>query len=74
MAKGKNAIISAMGIDSKVKGRAGTLITLTEWIFSYKEDKLIPTQPKTAEIDGITLKENTFYTLRHGEFVEVGKD
>ena len=70
ISKGKNAIISASGRDSIVKGRIGSLVTFLEWEFSYKEDEFVPTLPKTVVIDGKIIKENIFYTLRRGQFVE----
>ena len=72
--KGNNAVISATGRDSKVKGKIGSIITLTEWKYSLKLDKVIPYLSKTVTIDGEIIKENTFYTLHNGAFIEAGKE
>ena len=66
---GEKAVISAIGYKSYVKGIIGTWITLAE----YKEEinRFIINLVKTEQIDGIKLKENTYYTLYNGEFTEV---
>ena len=62
--KGKNSIATA-GSGSKIKGVKGSWIVLTE----YDDGNI--TAVKSAMIDGKKLKENTFYKLKNGEFVEV---
>lgn len=62
---GENSIAVNVGKEGMVKGVKGTWITLAE----YKDDECICV--KSAQIDGEKLKENTFYTLENGNFVEV---
>lgn len=52
----------------KVKGKIGSWITLAEW----KNDDGIckPKCVKTEYIDGTRIKEDTWYYLKNGEFVE----
>ena len=42
---------------------------LAEWEYLYGE--YTPVCVKAAQIDGETLKEDTFYRLENGEFVEM---
>ena len=63
---GKNSVVMCAGSDSIVKGRIGTWITLAE----YDNDGECALC-KSARIDGETLKADTWYTLKNGEFVEV---
>lgn len=74
ISKGKGAVISATGKDSKVKAGKGSIISLTEWSYSLAIDDMVPICIRAVMIDGEKFKENTFYTLRRGEFVEVGKE
>ena len=53
-----------------MKIRAGDIDT--EW--EQTEDGYVPVCVKSAQIDGETLKPDTWYTLKGGEFVEVGDD
>lgn len=39
-------------------------------VFEQKEDAYIPICVKTEQIDGEKIKEDTFYKLENGEFVE----
>jgi hypothetical protein len=68
---GTNCLISASGRNSIVKGRIGDIITLTEWEYKYKLGKYVPKQTLTKIIDGKEIKENKFYKILDGEFVEV---
>ena len=67
--EGKNAVICCAGRGSMAKGKIGSWITLAEW--KWKNDKYIPTCVKTKKIDGVKIKEDTFYTLKNGKFVKV---
>lgn len=68
---GKNCVGANIGIDGTIKGKIGDWITLAEYIYDYNEmtDKCIGV--KSGQIDGVNLKEDTFYQLINGEFVEV---
>lgn len=67
----KLKIKSKIGFDSKIKGKKDNWIVLAEWVFDEDIEKYIPVCVKTAQIDGKVLKEDTFYKLENGKFVEV---
>lgn len=66
---GKYAVICCAGNNSIAKGKKGSWITLSEWV--YDDKNYIPKCVKTEYIDGEKIKEDTFYKLQGGEFVEV---
>lgn len=68
---GKYAVICCAGHDSIAKGKKGSWITLLEWEYSEEENANIPVCVKTKQIDGERIKEDTYYKLEKGEFVEV---
>ncbi|MBO7250221.1 MAG: hypothetical protein J6V42_03000, partial [Clostridia bacterium] len=68
---GKYAVICCAGNGSMAKGKIGSWLTLSEWEYSEKEKAHIPICVKTEKIDGERIKEDTFYKLEKGEFVEV---
>ena len=61
---GNRAVVSAIGINSMIKAKTGSWITLAE----YDEERK-PICVKSAMIDGENLLPDVFYTLRNGEFV-----
>ena len=62
---GKDSIAVANGYNSKARGASGCYIVLTE----YDDDgKLL--WAKMARVDGSAIRENVYYTLKNGEFVE----
>ena len=67
--EGKNSAGACLGRNSKIKGKIGTWITIA----SYDEKGVINCV-KSAQIDGTELKEDVFYRLKDGEFVEVEED
>ena len=68
--KGNYSVICCAGNNSIAKGKKGSWITLAEWKFDKKENAYIPICVKTERIDGEKIKEDTFYKLKNGEFVE----
>ncbi len=62
--KGENSTGVSIGEDSKIRGKIGDWITLAEW----KRGRIVSI--KSAKIDGKKLKEDTFYKLEHGKFVQ----
>lgn len=56
------------GNAGQAKGKIGSWIVLTEWEVCGME--CIPTVV-AKRIDGIEVREDTWYTLKNGEFVEV---
>ena len=65
---GKNSVIMCAGNGSKVKAKKGSWITLAEW--QTVGDEWKPVCVKTEQVDGERIKEDTFYKLKGGEFVE----
>ena len=68
--EGKESIALATGIESKAKGKIGCFIVLAEWKEIDNEYHIVDV--KSAKVDGKNIKEDTFYTLKDGKFVEVG--
>ena len=66
--EGNNAVVAAIGINSKIKAKKGSWITLAE----YDED-MKPVCVRSAQIDGKSLKEDVFYQLKGGGFVEAAE-
>lgn len=62
---GKDSIAVANGYKSKARGAIGCYIVLTEY-----DDSGNMLLAKMAKVDGAVIKENTWYTLKNGEFVE----
>ena len=67
--EGKESIALATGIDSKAKGKIGCFIVLAEWKEIDNEYHIVDV--KSAKVDGKNIKEDTFYMLKDGKFVEV---
>ena len=57
------------GNKSIAKAKIGSWITLTEW--KMIDGVYTPINVKTEKVDGKRIKEDTFYKLFNGEFVEV---
>ena len=68
---GKDSIVCAAGVDSIAKAMIGSWITLSEWKNDRDKDRYVPVCVKTEQVDGERIKEDTFYKLENGEFVEV---
>ena len=64
-ADGKDSLAVANGYKSKACGAMGCYIVLTE----YDDDGNM-LMAKMAKVDGSSIKENVFYTLKNGEFME----
>ena len=67
---GKYSVIMCAGNNSKAKGKIGSWITLAEWEYDNEESLWKPKCVKTEYIDGTKIKEDTWYILKDGEFVE----
>ena len=63
---GKNSVGANIGIKGQIKGIKGTWITLAEY-----DNNNICILVLSAKIDGEILKEDTFYTLKNGEFTKI---
>ena len=66
--EGKESIALATGINSKAKGKIGCFIVLSEWKEINYEYHIVDV--KSEKVDGKNIKEDTFYTLKDGTFVE----
>ena len=71
ISSGKNAVICCAGQNCAVKGKKGTWITLAEW--KWINGECVPVCVKTKKIDGVKIKEDTFYVLKNGKFTEIEK-
>ena len=69
-ASGKHSVVAGIGIDNIAKAVKGCWITLAEWRFDSEGNEYIPIYVKTEYVDGERIKENTYYKLENGEFVE----
>ena len=67
--EGKESIALATGIESKAKGKIGCFIVLAEWKEIEEEYHIVDV--KSTKVDGENIKEDTFYMLKDGKFVEV---
>ena len=70
-ASGEHSVMAGIGINNIAKGKKGCWIVLAEWVYDNKKDAYIPKYVKSKKIDGKTIKEDTFYKLKDGKFVEV---
>ncbi len=64
-ADGKDNVAVANGAHSKARGVLGCYLVLTE----YDDDGNM-LWAKMAKVDGVSVKENVWYTLKNGEFAE----
>ena len=69
--EGKYSVVCCAGHNSIVKAKKGSWITLSEWKYDEKEKCNIPVCVKTEFVAGENIKEDTFYKLENGKFVEV---
>ena len=67
---GKYAVVCCAGRGSIAKAKNGSWITLSEWEYNDKEKAYIPVCVKTLKVDGKKIKEDVFYKLENGKFVE----
>ena len=68
---GEDAVIMCAGSRSKAKGKNGSWITLAEWVKDEEKGRYVPVCVKTERVGGEKIKEDTYYTLKNGEFSEV---
>ena len=69
---GDYAVVMCAGNGSIAKAKKGSWITLAEWK-ENAEGKWIPVNVVTVQVDGEKIKEDTYYRLENGEFVEVSE-
>ena len=63
--KGKNSIACALGINGAAKGAKGCWIAVAEY-----DGNCNVIGGRFAMVDGEKIKEDTYYTIKNGEFVE----
>ena len=68
---GEDAVICCAGKHSRAKAKKGSWITLSEWVYHDTKERWVPACVKTEQVDGERIKEDTWYKLENGEFVEV---
>jgi len=71
---GLYAVVMCAGNNCIAKAKKGSFITLAEWEYSEEIGRYIPVNVKTRKVDGKHIKEDTFYKLVNGKFVEVKGD
>ena len=67
---GEDSVIMCAGIESRVKAKKGSWITLAEWKYDKDKKRNIPVCVKTEYVDGERIKADTWYMLNGGEFAE----
>ena len=68
---GEYSVIMCAGKNSAAKAKAGSWITLSEWVYDEEKGITIPKCVKTEYVDGKRIKEDTWYKLKNGKFIEV---
>ena len=68
---GDGCVICCAGHGSMAKAKKGSWITLAEWVYDESTKRWIPVYVKTEQVDGVNVKEDVWYRLKGGEFVEV---
>ena len=68
---GKSGISSNLGIYGQAAGKIGIWLVLAEWVEKDWEYEL--KEVKAVKVDGKKIKEDTYYSLEDGKFVEKGK-
>ena len=69
---GKNSVVMCIGNNSIAKAKIGSWITLAEWERDDNGD-WIPINVVTKRVDGVEIKEDTYYKLVKGVFTEVDR-
>lgn len=68
---GEYSVIMCAGKNSAVKAKAGSWITLSEWVYNEEKGRTIPKCVKTEYVDGTRINADTWYKLIDGEFTEL---
>ena len=66
---GKNSVIASIGFKDIVKAKKSSWITIAE--YKQNNNSWVVDFVKTKQVDGETIKEDTYYTLYDHQFVEV---
>ena len=77
-ANDKDSIAVAWGYHGKAKGVIGSYLVLADWEGDednyWKQEAWSLKDAKMVRVDGEKIKENTWYTMKNGEIVEVKED
>ena len=68
---GENSIVAGIGDNNIAKAAKGSWIVLAEW--GWRDDKHVPTCVKAVQVDGETIKADTWYEMKGGKFEEVSR-
>ena len=68
---GLNSVVCCAGNNSVAKAKKGSWIVLSEW--KMIDNVYKPVCVKAEKVDGERIKEDTYYKIQNGEFVEVEK-
>ena len=69
--EGKDSVAISTGYEGRAKGKKGCFLVLAQW--AKDEHGYHLSEVKSAKVDGDTIKEDVFYTLKNGEFTEVSE-
>ena len=67
---GEDSVIMCTGHNSWAKAKKGSWITLAEWYIDEETKQMKPKYVKAEYVDGERIKEDTWYKLVDGEFIE----
>ena len=67
---GEDSVIMCAGHNSRAKAKKGSWITLAEWYIDEETKQMKPKYVKAEYVDGERIKEDTWYKLVDGEFIE----
>src|SRR4030043_93723 len=62
---GFDSVGAAIGHQNTIKGKKGNWITLAEWKRDESKNRYVPICVKSALIEGVVLKEDTWYELKN---------
>ena len=65
---GERSVGACVGSGGRIKAKKGCWIVLAEW--DFVDDLYTPLCVKAVQVDGETIKEDTWYKLKDGELVE----
>ena len=68
---GKSGFAISTGIEGKAKGALGCYIAVAEWTYDESANEYKLSGFEAHEVDGKTIKPDTFYSLKNGKFVAV---
>ena len=68
---GDYSVVCCAGNKSSVKAKKGSWITLSEWEYDGNLKRDVPKCVKTEFVDGVKIKEDTWYKLVDGQFKEI---